>query len=141
MGILFSIFLVIVGALAAYPRVIQTWPNGKQLIDRLLPYQGAIGIVALLWGLAQILRRLARMGVELRLEPALWLVMFAGGVVAVLLGILLGYGLIAQHVLGRSPDMQRRGDEIRARLIPRQAQFGIAGMALGVLGFLLYLAR
>jgi hypothetical protein len=130
-----------VGALAAYPRVVQTWPNGKELIDKLLPYQGAIGIVSLIWGVAEVVRRLARMGVELRLEPALWLVMLAGGVVAVLLGILLGYGVIAQHVLGRSPEMQRRGDEIRARLIPRQVQLGMAGMALGVLGFLLYLAR
>jgi hypothetical protein len=141
MGILFAIFLVIVGALAAYPRVVQTWPNGKALIDKLLPYQGAIGIVSLIWGVAEMVRRLARMGVEVRLEPAVWLVMLAGGVVAVLLGILLGYGVIAQHVLGRSPEMQRRGDEIRARLIPRQVQLGMAGMALGLLGFLLYLAR
>ena len=40
MGLLFSILLIILGALAVYPAVVQTWPATKQWLDKLIPYEG-----------------------------------------------------------------------------------------------------
>jgi hypothetical protein len=141
MGIVFFIFLIVVGGLAAYPKVIQTWPNGKQLIDKLLPYQAAIGIVALVWGVIGVISLLfSHMRIMLTYFPVRWLIWMAGYLDAVLLGLLLGYVLIAQYVLASNLDLQRRAEAIRAKLTPRQIQLGIAGMVLGVLGFVLQLA-
>jgi hypothetical protein len=140
MGIIFSIFLIVVGGLAAYPKVVQTWPNGKELIDKLLPYQGTIGVVALAWGLIGVLMLLfSHMHIMLTYFPVGWLIWMAAYLDAVLLGLLLGYALIAQYVLARNLDLQRRAETIRAKLTPRQIQLGIAGMVLGVLGFILHL--
>jgi hypothetical protein len=141
MGILFSLFLIVVGALAAYPKVIQTWPSGKDLIDKLLPYQGVIGIVVLVWGVVGVFTLLfSHMQVMLTYSPVRWLIWMAAYVDAVLLGLLLGYVLIAQYVLASNLDLQRRAEVIRAKLTPRQISLGIAGIVLGVLGFILHLA-
>ena len=141
MGIIFSLFLIVVGALAAYPKVVQTWPSGKELIDKLLPYQGAIGIVALIWGIIGVFGLLfSRMNIMLSYSPLRWLIWLAGYVDAVLLGLLLGYVLLAQYVLANNLDLQRRAEGIRAKLTPRQVQLGVVGMALGLLGIILRLA-
>jgi hypothetical protein len=57
--------------------------------------------------------------------------------VAVLLGLILGYGLIAQYVLNNSPAARQRGEEWRSKLLPRQVNLGWAGIALGLIGLLL----
>ena len=138
MGWLFSIFLVVVALLATYPQVVQARPDAKQLLDRLLPYQGWIGVVAVIWGFLWGLRLLAHAGSE-GLSPVIWLTSLAGCILAILLGLLLGYGLIAQYVLGNSPEFQRRGEEIRARLGRRQMPLGVAAIVVGVITFLMFL--
>ncbi len=134
---LFSILLIVVGVLAAYPGIVRARPDAKDLLDKLVPYQGWFGVVALVWGAIDLLRILLHLGM-MTMMPAMWLILIvAGNVVAVLLGLILGYGLIAQYVLGGSPDARRRGEEMRAKLLARQVALGWAGIILGVLGLLL----
>ena len=52
---LFSILLIIVGALAAYPGRAD-WPNFPPGLDKMVPYQGWFGIVALVWGAINLLQ-------------------------------------------------------------------------------------
>jgi hypothetical protein len=134
---LFSILLVVVGVLAAYPSIVRTRPDAKEILDKILPYQGYIGIVALIWGALNLLRILLHLG-TMTMMPAMWLILaLAANVVAVLLGLILGYGLIAQYVLSNSPDARRRGEEWRSKLLPRQVALGWAGVVLGIIGLLL----
>ena len=134
---LFSILLIIVGVLAAYPGIVRARPDAKDLLDKLVPYQGWFGIVALVWGAIDLLRILLHLGM-MTMMPAMWLILIlAGNVVAVLLGLILGYGLIAQYVLSGNPDARRRGEEWRAKLLTRQVALGWAGIVLGILGLLL----
>ncbi len=141
MGWLFSIFLIVVGALAAYAQVVQMLPQARQFLDRLLPYQGVIGVVALVGGVLMALRLLANLGMMMHLAPVIWLASLAGSILCALLGILLGYGLIAQHVLSRSGDLQRRGETFRTRLAARQASLGLGAIAVGAIVFLMFLVR
>ena len=126
------------GILAASALIIARKPNAKDLIDKLTPYQGWIGVVAVIWGFLWGLRLLAHAGSE-GLSPVIWLASLAGCILAILLGLLLGYGLIAQYVLGNSPEFQRRGEEIRARLGRRQMPLGVAAIVVGVVTFLMFL--
>src|SRR5215813_9301418 len=96
---LFSILLIIVGALAAYTGIVRSWPSMRRGLDRIVPYQGAFGIAALVWGVLNLLHILLHLRVWTAM-PGLWLVLaLAANVVAVLLGLLLGYELIAQYLL------------------------------------------
>ena len=140
-GFLFAIFLIILGALAVYPAVVQAWPTSRQVLDKLLPYQGIFGIVGLVWGLFWALRLLAVAGVMMRFAPIIWLLSLAGAVVAILLGLLLGYSLIDQHVLGRNTQIQQRGETIKVKLLARQASLGWTAMILGAVNFLMFLVR
>lgn len=134
---LFSILLVVVGVLAAYPSIVRTRPDAKEILDKILPYQGYIGIVALIWGALNLLRILLHLG-AMTMMPAMWLILaLAANVVGVLLGLILGYGLIAQYVLSNSPDARRRGEEWRSKLLQRQVSLGWAGVVLGIIGLLL----
>ncbi len=137
MNWLFSILLILVGVLAAYPGIVQARPDAKEILDKILPYQGIIGIIALIWGALNLLRLLLHFGM-MSMMPAVWLVLaLASNIVAVLLGLLLGYGLIAQYLLTNNPAARRRGEELRAKLLSRQVALGWAGIALGIVGLLL----
>ena len=134
---LFSILLIIVGALAAYTGITRNWPNLRQGLDRIVPYQGWFGIVALAWGVINLIHWLLHLGM-MSMMPAFWVILaLVANVVAVLLGLILGYGLIAQYLLTNNPDARRRGEEMRARLVPRQVALGWVAIVLGVLGLLL----
>jgi hypothetical protein len=137
MNIIFSILLIVVGALAAYPAIVQSRPDARQILDKALPYQGYIGIAALIWGAINLLRVLLHFGV-MTMMPAMWLILIlASDIVAVLLGLILGYGLIAQYVLNNSPDARRKGEALRSKLQGRQVALGWSGIALGIIGLLL----
>ena len=69
MGWLFSIFLIVLGALAVYPAVVQAWPTSRQLLDRLLPYQGIVGLIGLVWGVIWALHLMAVAGLMMRFAP------------------------------------------------------------------------
>src|ERR1700687_2014786 len=134
---LFSILLIVVGVLAAYPGIVRARPDAKQLLDKVVPFQGWLGIIAMVWGAIDLLRILLHLGM-MTMMPAFWLILIlASNVVAVLLGLILSYGLIAQYVLSGSPDARRRGEEWRAKLLGRQVALGWAGIVLGILGLLL----
>jgi hypothetical protein len=138
MGWLFSIFLIILGALAVYPAVVQAWPTSRQLLDKLVPYQGIVGIIGLVWGVIWGLHLLAVFGLMMRFAPIILLLSLAAAVVAILLGLLLGYSLI-DGVLGKNPQLQQRGETIKTKLLARQASLGWTAMVLGAVNFLMFL--
>jgi len=135
----FSIFLIILGALAVYPAMVQTWPATKKALDFLQPYQGILGIVGVVWGVIWGLHLLAVAGMMMRFIPIVWLVSLGGAVVAILLGILLGYSLIDQYALRNNAQFQQRGEAFRTKLLVRQGFLGWLAIVLGVLGFLMLL--
>ena len=135
----FSIFLIILGALAVYPAMVQTWPATKKALDFLAPYQGILGIVGVVWGVIWGLHLLAVAGMMMRFIPIVWLVSLAGAVVAVLLGILLGYSLIDQYALRNNAQFQQRGEAFRGKLLVRQGFLGWLAIVLGIVGFLMLL--
>ena len=70
---------------------------------------------------------------------AVWLVLLAGSVIALLLGLLLGYSLIDQYALRNNAQFQQRGEAFRAKLLVRQGSLGWLAIVLGIVGFLMLL--
>lgn len=138
--LLLALLLIIAGALAAASLIIQKQPNARDAIAKLVPFQGIIGIVLLLWGLWQLIELLRFFGILMQIFPITAIAYLASVLVAIGLGILLGYGLIQQYVLSKNADASRSGEAVRAKLTGIQVPLGIAGIALGLWLIVLYLS-
>jgi hypothetical protein len=51
MGFVNGIVLIILGALCIPALVAQKSPNAKELLDKVVPFQGIIGFAAFIWGI------------------------------------------------------------------------------------------
>lgn len=120
------------GILAASSLILARKPNAKELIDRITPYQGWIGIVMFFWGIWALLDCIRHVGL-LSAMPIFWIFWLASGVADLVVGFLLGFGLITKYALGKSPAAEARGHAIRAKLANYQGAFGIFAIVTGVL--------
>ncbi|HEY6177150.1 MAG TPA: hypothetical protein VIX73_21990 [Kofleriaceae bacterium] len=120
------------GILAASSLIIARKPNAKDLIDKLTPYQGWIGIVMFFWGVWGVLDCVRFLSV-LSVRPLFWLFWLACGAADLVVGFLLGFGLITKYALGKSPSALARGQQIRARLAGYQGTLGLFAIAMGAL--------
>src|SRR5437764_13531301 len=109
--ILLGILLILAGILAASSLIIQKQPNAQEVISKIVPFQGIIGIILLLWGLyALIFGLLPYLGAWMTLFPIRAIAALLATLVAIGLGILLGYGLIAQYALSKNAGAARSGE-------------------------------
>lgn len=120
------------GILAASALIIARKPNAKDLIDKITPYQGWIGIVMFFWGVWAVLDCVRFMSL-LSARPLFWIFWLASGVADLLVGFLLGFGLITKYALSRNAAALARGQKLRAKLAAYQGGFGLFAMAMGSL--------
>lgn len=131
MGIVAAIVLFVCGALAASSLVIAKKPNAKELLDKLVPFQGWIGFVVCLWGLWIVIHALINAGV-ISVVPVWWVTYLLTGLISAGLGFLLGYGLLSKFILSKNPTAAAKGEEILAKLTKIQIPLGVAGMVWGI---------
>jgi hypothetical protein len=136
--LLLGILLIAAGILAAASLIVAKQPNAQEMISKLVPFQGIIGIILLLFGLYFLFAWVfPGLGI-LSYFPLTGIAWLASTLVAIALGILLGYGLISQYALSKNADAARSGEAVRAKLTTYQVPLGIAGIALGIWLILLH---
>ncbi len=140
MWIITVVILFVAGLLGAANLVIAKKPNAKELIEKLTPYQGWIGVVLVLWGIWDLIGVFRSLGV-LNAAPVWWVLYLVTAVTELALGFLLGYGLISKYVLGRSPQALEKGQQLRARLAIYQGPLGVTAIALAIVFAVLTLIR
>ena len=120
------------GVLASSGFIISKKPNAKELIDKLVPYQGWIGAVMFFWGIWEtisVVTHLGQLG-EAPLRFVFWMLVAASDL---LVGFLLGYGLITKYAFGKNEQAQAKGAAVRAKLVKWQAPLGLLAVVMGVL--------
>jgi hypothetical protein len=133
MGLLFALLLIVAGILAASALIIKNQPNARDLIAKLVPFQGIIGIVLLLFGIYWLLFWiLPYLGAIMRAYPIRGLMALAACFVSIGLGFLLGYGLINQYILSKNADAARSGEGMRLKLAGIQGPIGLVAIVLGI---------
>lgn len=132
--ILLALLLIAAGALAIPALIAAKQPNAKEMLDKLVPFQGIIGIILLIMGLYLLFVDVlsSTFSVLRFISPIGSIIYMLGILVAIALGLLLGYGLIKKYALSKNADAARSGDMMMAKLARIQAPLGIAGIALGV---------
>ena len=120
------------GILAASGFIIKRKPNAQQLIDKLAPYQGWIGLVMFGWGVWETIHSV--LGISLlSSHPLTWTFWTASGVADLLVGFLLGFGLITHYALSKNPSAMARGQQLRTKLVGIQAPLGAFAVVMGTL--------
>jgi hypothetical protein len=120
------------GLLAASALIIARKPNAQQLIDKLTPAQGWIGVVMFFWGIWNALSILRHFG-ALTHAPLLLVVGSVLVAMQLVVGFLLGFGLITSWTLRGNAMAMARGQAIRQKLAAYQGVFGLIAIATGSL--------
>ncbi len=127
------IIAILGGILAIAPAIIAKKPNAKELIDKITPYQGWIGMVLAFWGVWSIISSVLNLG-NIGLY---WAVGLGIAVVEFVVGFLLGYGLISKYLLEKNETAKAKGQELRLKLLKYQMPAGTILLILGILSLIL----
>ncbi len=124
-----GIISILGGVIAASSYIVSKKANAKELIDKLIPYQGWIGVVLLFWSIKNVLRLLNYFnGYTLLFAVAQFIV-----------GFLLAYGLLSQYLFKNSEEAIEKGQQLRVKLVQYQVPAGVGLIILGILRLIQWL--
>ncbi len=125
-----GITLILLSIIAIPSLLISKQPNANELLEKIEPNQGWIGLAFCLWGIWGV--TFAILNIEiLTTEPIWWITLFVGNSIETLLGFMLGFGLINNFFLSNHETAQERASHIRKKLAPKQGKLGILGFIIG----------
>lgn len=127
----YGITLILLSIIAVPSLILSKKPNAKELLEKVEPYQGWIGLVFCILGVWGIVSAVLNLN-WLASAPVWWSTLLAGSIVQAGLGFMLGYGLANRLFLSKSPEAQRKAEELRGKIAPKQGRLGILGLGLGV---------
>jgi len=126
---IYGISLILLSIIAVPSLLLSKKPNAKELLEKVAPYQGWIGVVFTIWGVWGIISAFLNLG-WLTSAPIWWITLLAGSIVEATLGFMLGYGLISGF-LAKNDDAKAKAEKIRAKIAPKQGKLGVLGLIVG----------
>ncbi|MBS9462639.1 hypothetical protein LV716_01685 [Flagellimonas sp. HMM57] len=128
---IYGITLILLSIIAVPSLVLAKKPNAKELLEKIEPYQGWIGLVFCFWGVWGIITSILNLG-WLTSAPIWWITLFAGSLVEATLGFMLGFGLINKLFLSKNDKATEKAAELRSKIAPKQGKLGLLGIAVGI---------
>ena len=128
-----AIIAIIGGIIAASSLIVAKKPNAQELIDKLTPYQGWIGVVLTFWGVWGILQSI----LNIKYIGLSWGIGLGVSAVEFVVGFLLAYSLISKYLLEKNETAKAKGQELRLKLTKYQVPAGVALIVLGILSIVL----
>ncbi len=135
--ILDGLLLILLGALAVPGMIIAKRPDAKQVLDKITPYQGWIGVILGLYGLWSLIgwfRAFTFFRFGLR-GIILWIILTVFVFTMIALGFMLGVGVIKTFV--KDEKARAKMDELLAKLAPKQGTLGLVAIVDGLIVFIL----
>ena len=127
---IWGITLILLSIVAVPSLLLSKKPNAEELLEKIEPYQGWIGIVFCFWGVWGIISAILNLG-WLTSAPIWWITFLAGKIVSAGLGFMLGSGLINKLFLSNRQDARAKAEELRQKIAPKQGKLGILGIFIG----------
>jgi len=128
--VFYGIALIILGILAVPSLILSRKPEAKELLNKIIPYQGWIGVVFCIlgiWGLINCVFSIGMTSYSL-ISWIIWLLVTG---VQASLGFILGYGLITKYFLSKNKSASEIGEEILSKLLPLQGRLGFVAIVIG----------
>ncbi len=130
-----TIIGVVAGILAASSLVISKKPNAKELIDKLVPYQGWIWVSVFFYGIYDIISVIGLLG---NINIVLWILWLVIAISEIIVGFLLWFGLISKYALSKNEAALKKGQEIRLKLVKIQVPMWIVLASSSILFLILW---
>lgn len=127
-----AIITILGGILAAASFFIARKPNAKELIDKITPYQGWIGVILFIWGIWQTISVILNLG-WISTALLFWIIWALVAFSNLFVGFLLGFGLISKYALSKNEEAMAKGQKIRLKLMKFQIPIGFVSIAVGLL--------
>ena len=128
-----AIIAIIGGIIAASTLIVAKKPNAQELLDKLTPYQGWIGVILTFWGVWGVINSFLSIGYI----GLYWGVNLVISVAEFVVGFLLAYSLISKYLLEKNETAKQKGQELRTKLVKYQVPAGVILIILGVLSIVL----
>ena len=127
---IYGITLILLSIIAVPSLLLARKPNAAELLEKVAPYQGWIGVAFCFFGIWGVITSFLNMG-WLTEYPIWWATLLAGSLVEAVLGFMLGYPLISNW-LASNADAKAKVEQLRARMAPLQGRLGVLGIGVGV---------
>ncbi|OQD41757.1 hypothetical protein [Croceivirga radicis] len=128
---IYGITLVLLSIIAVPSLILSKKPNAKELLAKVEPYQGWIGLVFCIWGVWGIITSILNIG-WMTTAPIWWATLLAGSIVEATLGFMLGFAVINKIIIGKNESAQVKAAELRAKIAPKQGKLGVLGIIVGI---------
>jgi uncharacterized membrane protein SpoIIM required for sporulation len=136
-ALLSNALLIVVGFLGAADLIISKKPDAKQIVDRLAPYRGGLGVAGAIWAVVGLLLMLPNLGTALKVSLVGTVIGLLGIVSLFGTGFLLGFGLIQSF--NKNAAAKEKAEQLRGKLVAFQVPMGLVCIVLGVLGLVFML--
>jgi hypothetical protein len=123
-----SATLILVGVLGAANLIIARKPEAKQIINKIAPYQGWIGVGSVFWGLWGLTWSLLDIPM-IAWAPIFWITELVASLLMVALGVLLGIGVFKMFI--KKPEAVEKLELLVTKLAPKQGILGFAAIGTG----------
>ena len=124
--------VLVAGLLAISGLILAKKPNAKELFDKIIPYQGFLGVGLLVIGVLNLVGNLGLYIDVLKFAPLHGLVAIAFIVSEILLGFLFGMPLIASWIPGDGP-AEQRAMAMQKKLAGFATVIGVVGIVTSLL--------
>ena len=126
----YGLTLIVLSILAVPSLILAKRPDAKELLDKVAPYQGWMGLAFCFWGIWGVISAVLNIS-YLTSFPIWWITWVAGSAMEAVLGFILGYGVIAKIVLSKNEEAKKKGEALLAKLAPVQGTLGLIGIGVG----------
>jgi hypothetical protein len=123
-----GVWLIVLGILGAASIIIAKKPEAKEIISKLAPYQGWIGVISALWGIWGGISAVLNLG-WMAHWPIYWITWLIDSLLLFSLGAVLGVGTFKTFI--KNPEANKRMDQLLEKLLPYQGKLGLAAIAVG----------
>ena len=133
--------LIVAALVAMSCLIISKKPDLKATFDKIMPYQGFLGVGLLAWGIYDLLRVMlfsyggsgkSLFSLVMLVDKFAGIVMIGYLISEILLGFMLGFGLIATWIPGEGA-AEKKGVAIQKKLLGLSVPIGAVGMICAIL--------
>lgn len=128
---IYALILIFISILSSPAFLVSRRPDVQKYIDKIGPYQGWIGVFAVIYGLWQVLRTILDINI-IDENTIWWFTRLIGTSLIVINGFLLGYVKLNKHILSRTPETKIKADNLMLRLKPLERFLAVFGTFWGL---------
>ncbi len=127
---IWGITLILLSIIAVPSLILAKKPEAKELLKKIEPYQGWLGLAFCVWGVWGVIT--AFLNISLLSTSAIWwTTLLAGNLIEAILGFMLSIGLINKWILSKNETAKEKASKLREKLAPNLGKLGLLGIAVG----------